>query len=73
MILPRLKINQEGKCKLELYYPDETCDETVFSISGADKPICEMFLNILYMSLDNYDEGYNDGYIDAMDDMSALE
>lgn len=56
MILPRLCING-SRCRVELYYPEEQ-DEAISVFSGSSKAMCEAFMNLLYMALENYDEGY---------------
>lgn len=56
MILPRLCING-SRYRVELYYPEEP-DEAISIFSGSSKSMCETFINLLYMALENYDEGY---------------
>ena len=56
MILPRLYIN-DSRYRVELYYPEEP-DEAIGVFSGSSKSMCETFINLLYMALENYDEGY---------------
>lgn len=56
MILPRLCINN-GRYRVELYYPEEP-NEVISVFSGSSKSMCETFMNLLYMALENYDEGY---------------
>lgn len=56
MILPRLCIN-DSRYRVELYYPEEP-DEAISVFSGSSKAMCEAFMNLLYMALENYDEGY---------------
>lgn len=56
MILPRLCING-SRYRIELYYPEEP-DEAISVFSRSSKAMCEAFMNLLYMALENYDEGY---------------
>lgn len=35
--------------------------------------MCETFGNMLYMALENYDDGYEVGYMDAIDEMEGGE
>ena len=71
MILPRLCING-SRCYIELYYPEEP-DEPIAIIAGSSKSSCELFMNMLYMALENYDDGYDIGYNDAIEDMEGGE
>ena len=40
-------------------------------MSGSGKSSCELFANMLYMALENYDNGYAIGYNDAIEDMEG--
>lgn len=71
MILPLLCING-GKYRVELYYPEEP-NGPIAIISGSAKSSCELFMNMLYMALENYDDGYDAGYNDAIEDMEGGE
>ena len=71
MILPRLCING-SRYRVELYYPEEP-DEPIAVMSGSAKSSCELFANMLYMALENYDNGYAIGYNDAIEDMGGDE
>ena len=66
MILPRLCING-SRYRVELYYPEEP-NEPIAIIAGSAKSSCELFANMLYMALENYDDGYGAGYDDAIQD-----
>lgn len=70
MILPRLCING-SKYRVELYYPEEP-DAPIAVMSGSARSICDTFANMLYMALENYDDGYEIGYTDAIDDMEGV-
>lgn len=67
MILPRLCING-SRYRAELYYP-ESPDEPIAIMSGSSKSVTETFFNMLTMALENYGDGYDMGYNDAIDDM----
>lgn len=69
MILPRLCING-SRYHVELYYPEDP-DEPIAIMSGSAKSSCELFMNMLYMALENYDDGYDIGYNDAIEDMGG--
>ena len=71
MILPRLCING-SKYRVELYYTEEP-DVTIAVMSGSARSMCEIFANILYTALENYDDGYEVGYMDAIDEMEGGE
>ena len=71
MILPRLCING-SRYRVELYYPEES-DNPIAVISGSARSMCETFGNMLYMALENYDDGYEVGYMDAIDEMEGGE
>lgn len=67
MILPRLCING-SKYRVELYYPEEP-NEPVAVIGGSARSTCDTFMYMLDIALENYDDGYEVGYMDAIDDM----
>lgn len=72
MILPRLCING-SKYRCELYYPEEP-NEPITVMPGSTKSSCDLFINMLYMALENYDDGYEVGYMDAyMDAIDNIE
>ena len=71
MILPRLCING-SKYRVELYYPEEP-DVPIAIMSGPAKSVCETFINMLSIALENYDDGYDIGYNDAIEDMEGGE
>ena len=71
MILPRLCING-SIYRVELYYPEEP-NEPIAIMSGSAKSSCDLFANMLYMALENYDDGYDIGYNDAIEDMEGGE
>ncbi len=66
MILPRLCING-SRYRVELYYPEEP-DDPIAIMSGPARSVCETFANMLNMALENYDDGYDIGYNDAIQD-----
>ncbi len=66
MILPRLCIN-DNAYRVELYYPEES-DEPIAIISGSAKSSCELFMNMLCMTLENYNDGYDIGYKHGLTD-----
>lgn len=67
MILPRLCING-SRYRVELYYPEEP-DEPISIITTSAKSAYEIFLNILNLAIENYDDGYDAGYHDAIETM----
>ena len=71
MILPRLCING-SRYRVELYYLEEP-DEPISIIAGSSKSSCELFMNMLYMALENYDDGYDVGYNEAVEDIEGGE
>lgn len=71
MILPRLCING-SRYRVELYYPEDP-DNPIATMSGSARSSCDLFTNMLYMMLENYDDGYDVGYNDAIDDMGGGE
>lgn len=71
MILPRLCING-SRYHVELYYPEDP-DNPIAIMSGPAKSVTETFANMLYMALENYDDGYDIGYNDAIEDMEGGE
>ena len=71
MIIARLCING-SRYRVELYYPEEP-DVPIAIIAGSAKSSCELFMNMLYMALENYDDGYDVGYNEAIEDMERGE
>ena len=72
MILPRLCING-SRCYIELYYPEEpNAPIAIFSGQSA-KATTDLFGHMLCMAIENYDDGYDIGYNDAMEDMEGSE
>ena len=71
MILPRLYING-SRYRVELYYPEDP-DNPIAIMPGSARSSCDLFANVLYMALENYGDGYDVGYNDAMEDMEGGE
>ena len=71
MILPRLCIN-DSRYRVELYSPEDP-DNPIAIMSGSARSSCDLFANILYIVLENYDDGYDVGYNDAIDDIEEGE
>lgn len=72
MILPRLCIN-DSKYRVELYDPKEPNNTIIYLSNQSPDVITDLFANMLYMALENYDDGYDIGYNDAIEDMEGGE
>lgn len=55
-----------------MYYLEDP-DNPIAIMSGSARSSCDLFTNMLYMALENYDEGYDIGYNDAIEDMEEGE
>ncbi len=67
MILPRLCING-SRYRVELYDPKEPNNTIIYLSNQSPDVITDLFANMLYMTLENYDDGYDIGYDDAIQD-----
>ena len=72
MILPRLCING-SRCYIELYYPEESNAPIAIFSGQSSKTITDLFGHMLCMAIENYDDGYDIGYNDAIEDMEGGE
>ena len=70
MILPRLCING-SRCYIELYYPEEPNAPIAIFSGQSSKTITDLFGHMLCMAIENYDDGYDIGYNDAVEDMEG--
>ena len=70
MILPRLCING-SRCYIELYYPEEPNDPIAIFSGQSAKAATDLFGHMLCMAIENYDDGYDIGYNNAVDDMEG--
>lgn len=69
MIYPVLKINQYD-CEIE-FVDTEGDSELILQFEPEDIP--ELFYSFLEMSLSQYNDGYAQGYKDAIDDLEGDE
>lgn len=72
MILPRLCING-SRYRVELYCPDEPDNPIAIFGGQSAKATTDLFWHMLCMALENYDDGYDIGYNDAIEDMEGGE
>lgn len=70
MILPRLCING-SRYRVELYDPKKPNNTVIYLSNQSPDVITDLFANMLYMALENYDDGYEIGYMDAIEDMEG--
>ena len=70
MILPRLCING-SRCYIELYYPEEPNNPIAIFSGQSAKAATDLFGHMLCMAIENYDDGYDIGYNNAVDDMEG--
>ena len=72
MILPRLCING-SRYRVELYYPEEPNEPIAIFSGQSAKTTTDLFGHMLCMAIENYDDGYDIGYNDAIEDMEGGE
>ena len=70
MILPRLCING-SRCYIELCYPEEPNNPIAIFSGQSAKAATDLFGHMLCMAIENYDDGYDIGYNNAVDDMEG--
>ena len=70
MILPLLCING-SRCYIELYYPEEPNNPIAIFSGQSAKAATDLFGHMLCMAIENYDDGYDIGYNNAVDDMEG--
>ena len=70
MILPRLYING-SRCYIELYYPEEPNNPIAIFSGQSAKAATDLFGHMLCMAIENYDDGYDIGYNNAVEDMEG--
>ena len=72
MILPRLCING-SRYRVELYYPEEPNAPIAIFSGQSSKATTDLFGHMLCMAIENYEDGYDIGYNDAIEDMEGGE
>ena len=73
MIIPTLHIDGDEICihLVDPIYPHEPY--SVIEMGNNSDDTADMFLDLLTAMLENYDDGYDVGYNDAMEDMEGGE
>lgn len=73
-IFPTLTINPDHTYNINFYGCDINREAPIVSMDyGGDDSIIELYLTILQLFINQYNQGYEDGYNDCADDFEDFE